>query len=547
MITVFPAVWANRILTPPVLAEALFVEEYTEFGWLATTGLASLPDGYYVSFRNGSDAHLARVNYFGNIVEQTIWDFPTTVAQSIQVETDGTNLFMTGTRSTSIAFIAKLTSTSNMLWLREVPNISPESISFIGKALITSDDGAILPVSYVKSSPTEYYPTLIKFDATGNTVWESRWVHSGSGMPYPKKVVEDSLGNLYTAYVNGKIIDVIKLNSSGTVQWIKSFDADSSQSFSLNFCTLSIDGSDNLYVSASSTGRNFLAKISSSGSIIWYRRFDPNFTNYNSTAAESVETDAAGNTYLTFWALKVNNQRTKFWLKFDTDGNYDIAREISTGNILVFTHTNYINGGIKYGKLHFAGILDNYGTDYITNLPIDGSVIGETFGTFPISYRPLDPTFALNFTTPTTPTIVDKTISSPVGVHVPTTGTATIVTVDPVLINLVKHVELEEPFAFNITTSTSNATVNTRDIPIYLTVGQTLRFGTTDLAGASFVGDTFIRLLDPSLTEVANNDDYGAGVGSYIEYTATVTGVYTMRIGCFGTSVCSGNVAWDII
>jgi hypothetical protein len=95
------------------------------------------------------------------------------------------------------------------------------------------------------------------------------------------------------------------------------------------------------------------------------------------------------------------------------------------------------------------------------------------------------------------------------------------------------------------TSDTSSATMNTTDIPVNMLTGQILKFGTTSLPGASHVGDTFIRLFDPSMNEVVFNDDYN-GTGSYIQYTALVDGIYTMRIGCYASSACSGTVAWEV-
>lgn len=92
---------------------------------------------------------------------------------------------------------------------------------------------------------------------------------------------------------------------------------------------------------------------------------------------------------------------------------------------------------------------------------------------------------------------------------------------------------------------TSNATVNTYDIPVTLTAGQVLKFGTVALSGASTADDTFIRLVDPDGIEVASNDDYDT-LASYIEYTALSSGAYVMKIGCYGDTVCTGTVAWEV-
>lgn len=96
------------------------------------------------------------------------------------------------------------------------------------------------------------------------------------------------------------------------------------------------------------------------------------------------------------------------------------------------------------------------------------------------------------------------------------------------------------------TGGTASATTNTVDRTVILRAGQILKFGTTELFGTTYSGDTFIRLFDPLMSEVASNDDFG-GVGSYIEYTALTDGVYTMKLGCYSANLCSGTAVWEVL
>lgn len=113
---------------------------------------------------------------------------------------------------------------------------------------------------------------------------------------------------------------------------------------------------------------------------------------------------------------------------------------------------------------------------------------------------------------------------------------------------------------FNIVLNTQNATVNTSIVPIDLIAGQVLRFGTTNIFDAYYTGDTVIRLLDPSMTEVAVNDDHidsngdtpvlpnnQPDRGSFINYAVTTTGTHYMSIGCYENEFCSGRVSWEIL
>lgn len=94
-------------------------------------------------------------------------------------------------------------------------------------------------------------------------------------------------------------------------------------------------------------------------------------------------------------------------------------------------------------------------------------------------------------------------------------------------------------------TDTNSAQQNTVNRTVTLAVGQQLTAGTCDIAGASVVDDSYLRIYGPNGLEVASNDDACGGRGSKIVYTATTAGVYTMRIGCYAATACSGTVAWN--
>jgi hypothetical protein len=80
---------------------------------------------------------------------------------------------------------------------------------------------------------------------------------------------------------------------------------------------------------------------------------------------------------------------------------------------------------------------------------------------------------------------------------------------------------------------------------VYLTAGQTLKVGTCTVTGASGTGDTYLRLYGVTATQVAFNDD-SCGLLSYLSYTATTSGSYQIRAGCYSSGSCSGTVAYTI-
>jgi lysyl endopeptidase len=95
-------------------------------------------------------------------------------------------------------------------------------------------------------------------------------------------------------------------------------------------------------------------------------------------------------------------------------------------------------------------------------------------------------------------------------------------------------------------TNTNSAQQNTSNKVVALAAGQKLTFGTCGLTGATFSGDTYLRLFGPSATEVAANDDACGGRGSNISFTATTAGNYELRAGCYTSGSCGGTVVWEI-
>jgi hypothetical protein len=97
---------------------------------------------------------------------------------------------------------------------------------------------------------------------------------------------------------------------------------------------------------------------------------------------------------------------------------------------------------------------------------------------------------------------------------------------------------------FNVT-NTQSATQFTEDVTIAMTTGQKLDAGMTNIAGASATGDTYIRLFDPSMVEVAFNDDY-TGTLSFLSHVALATGNYTLKLGAYSAGSASGTAAWEV-
>ena len=90
---------------------------------------------------------------------------------------------------------------------------------------------------------------------------------------------------------------------------------------------------------------------------------------------------------------------------------------------------------------------------------------------------------------------------------------------------------------------TQSAQRNTVNRTVELNPGETITAGTCGLAGASFTGDTYLRLFAGG-TQVASNDDECGGLGSQLSYTSSGGGPVEIRAGCYRSTSCSGVVVW---
>ena len=98
-------------------------------------------------------------------------------------------------------------------------------------------------------------------------------------------------------------------------------------------------------------------------------------------------------------------------------------------------------------------------------------------------------------------------------------------------------------------TNTSSAQQNTVNLSLTVNAGDIVEVGTCNLAGATAVGDTYLRLFDTaSGTQVAVNDDSCGGHSSYLKYTvpAGQGGTYEVRAGCYSSESCGGTVVWRV-
>ena len=96
--------------------------------------------------------------------------------------------------------------------------------------------------------------------------------------------------------------------------------------------------------------------------------------------------------------------------------------------------------------------------------------------------------------------------------------------------------------------SVSTCTISNVPAGAFISLGTTYVAGAVPGkgAGACTTGsdDTYLSLLSPSGSVLAFNDDFGSGGCSFLTYTTTVGGTYTIKEQCWSTTSCYGTVAY---
>lgn len=239
----------------------------------------------------------------------------------------------------------------------------------VGRGVDASGSDSVV-VGFV-GNPGSQVVFVIKADSTGNITWQTELDPAGSDYigNDPIKVVVTTAGNIYItgSYVTAgdSRIFVVKLNSSGVLQWDEVFDSNNS-AYGVE---LYVDASDNVYVYGThDQSYPIVIKLNSSGTLQWQKKM---------TSAQDINkggalwVDSSGNVFVTgaagsdMWVMKWDSSGTEVWdtrvwagHNFMPEYGEDIALD-SSGDVLVLgsiqelTNTSYAHVGLM--KLNSTG------------------------------------------------------------------------------------------------------------------------------------------------------------------------------------------------
>jgi hypothetical protein len=209
---------------------------------------------------------------------------------------DKNNIYLCGESSTTKnALIKKIDSTGKCKWIKQLGN-------GINRTAIFSADTDSFGNLYV--SPITYYTTdrdsiIAKYDPSGTLLWQKKLNLTGSNANSALKISSTDYiyicGWTNQAGAGGEDLLMMKLDLSGNILWQKTLGSLGEESG----YSLTLDSNENVIVTVYTPDNIVTVKYNSSGTLQWQRTFGKVKTGtYDGEVAPAVATDSNDNIYI---------------------------------------------------------------------------------------------------------------------------------------------------------------------------------------------------------------------------------------------------------
>ena len=295
---------------------------------------------------------------------------------------DNQYLYVIGSTSmgSDNGIIFKYDTSGNVQWKKLIGDSGDND--FYGS--VTDSSGNLYIAGGYSPNAGQGKANIIKLNSSGVIQWQ-KFLASTSGY---RHMAIDSSNNIYVCgTIDGGPADclVVKYNTSGSVQWQKRITRGSSNYWEGSFC-IALDSSSNVYITgysnhdSSSDDQPFLLKMNSSGTFQWARKFG-NYGGSSGNTAECCAIDQNDNVYVT-GRDKTNTSGTDAYIvKLNSSGTVQWKRSLGINGV---NHNGYSiktdsrNNVILGGDFYIASGSGGYGSrDYfLAKLPSDGTKTG---------------------------------------------------------------------------------------------------------------------------------------------------------------------------
>lgn len=235
-----------------------------------------------------------------------------------------------------------------------------------GHAIQVDANGNVYIAGKTMTASSSFDIVVIKYDASGNEMWVSSYNGSGNNEDIPTSIALDSGGNIYVAggiigSNSGQDFAVLKYNSSGGQQWVKSYNgAGNGGDLAIS---VKVDASGNIFAGGytdmgSMQKHNYVViKYNPSGTQLWETQY--NGSSSNTDLATAMTIDANSNVYITgvttvfvsitadsnYATIKYNSDGQFQWIAtYDgLENSFDVSRSIFVDN----SSNVYISGSSR--------------------------------------------------------------------------------------------------------------------------------------------------------------------------------------------------------
>lgn len=239
-------------------------------------------------------------------------------------------------------YIAKVSDDGTLVWDRKLGGTADKYTHLIAVGLDSSANAYVVGSTDLPASNTRAY--LAKYDTSGTLQWQ-RYLTGTVFFDKGNDIAVDSSGNSHIAtegyYGSGTGASIHKFNSSGTKTWSVLLEGNVQD----GAVSIALDASGNVYaagfydIDQDYTFELFVVKLNSSGVVQWKRSFT-GVSGFASQVAGAIAVDSSGNVYVN----AVTSSYAYAVLSWSTSGSYRWGK-IYGGSSSLFSHGLSVDSG----------------------------------------------------------------------------------------------------------------------------------------------------------------------------------------------------------